>query len=97
MEDSESLAEAQVKQSPGTLKIDLLRWIGIALIAMGAMILFSSYIYVPLDVWSGGAPWNPATWQYHWGIAYQNGWLGVIPLIVGIVLYAAGKMMKPKT
>ncbi len=74
----------------------IVRWLGILLIAMGAVILFSSYIYVPLDVWSGGAPWNPATWQYHWGVAYAGGWLGVIPLVIGAVMYVAGVMMKPK-
>ena len=87
---------AEAKQKSNTFKSDILGWIGILLMAMGALILFSSYIYVPLDVWSGGAPWNPATWQYHWGVAYAGGWLGVIPLIVGAVLYVAAMMMKPK-
>ncbi|OGD46633.1 hypothetical protein A3K70_03780 [Candidatus Bathyarchaeota archaeon RBG_16_48_13] len=93
MEELEKLAEAK---KSGWKMNDIVRWIGILLIAVGAMVLFSSYVYVPLDVWSGGAPWNPATWQYHWGMAYANGWMGVIPLVVGAVMYVAGVMMKPK-
>jgi len=89
------LAEAEKPKESTTGFI--LRWGGILLIAIGITVLFTSYLYVPLDVWSGGAPWNPATWQYHVGsVYYANGWLGIIPLVIGVVMYVAGKMMKPK-
>lgn len=99
LEDSESLAEArsEAKPSSSVFKSSVLGWIGIALIVLGGTILFTSYVYVPLDVWSGGAPWDPTTWQYHFGSSYfAGGWVGVIPLVAGIVIYLAARMMKPK-
>ena len=91
-----SLAEAQKNKVSGWFKIDLLRLLGYAMILMGVGILFASYIYVPLNVWHGAA-WNPLTWTWDFSHAYKNGWLGIIPLVIGVVIYLAARTMKPKT
>jgi hypothetical protein len=96
---SGSLAEkvqGQKSQVSTWVKTDLIRWIGATMIIMGVGILFASYIYVPLNVWHGAA-WNPATWTWDPAHAYKNGWLGVIPLVIGVVIYMAARTMKPKT
>jgi hypothetical protein len=90
-----SLAEAQKNKVSGWFKIDLLRLLGYAMILMGVAILFASYVYVPLNVWHGAA-WNPLTWTWDFSHAYKNGWLGVIPLVIGVVIYLAARTMKPK-
>jgi len=81
------LAEKETK--PSAFAYDLFRWFGILLIAMGGMILFSSYIYIPLDVWV----WP---WQYHWGLSYAGGWVGAPIAVVGVVVYAIAKWVRPR-
>jgi len=82
-----SLAEKETK--PSTFAHDLFRWFGILMIAMGCMILFSSYIYIPLDYWV----WP---WQYHWGRSYAGGWLGAPTAVVGVVVYVIAKWIRPR-
>ena len=86
--------QSQKVQTSTWVKTELLRWIGLTLIIMGAAIIFASYVYVPLNVWHGQA-WNPLTWTWNFSHAYKNGWLGIIPLVAGAVIYGATKIMKP--
>jgi len=69
-------------------------WIGAILAVTGAAVLLSSYFIVPLNL--GETPWNPMTWVWDFSHSYAYGWMAAIPLVIGIVIYASARAMKPK-